>query len=154
MDTTTMLTTLEATGHISLPVAMVGDMLALDKRIKHGDDGGSGWRGDPTMGIFVNTENRKFEVWGIDARGKEYMAASHHVLDGTLLTKLVAGDYRTHDVIQEVLDSNVRLRENEAKARREHLEDIGDKMQWAMRREFAQHLGGRGGIHAIPGKKD
>jgi hypothetical protein len=152
MDCDTMISALEANGHLSVPLNFIGDMLDIDRRVKQGDE--SGWRGDPSMGLFLNPENGNFEVWGVDARGKAYLAASHHKMDHTLLIKLREGDWRKHDVIQRVLDNNASL-EATAKAKaRDEFEALADKMQWAIRRDFAQHLGGRGGIHAVPGRKE
>lgn len=143
-----MLTELEANGHLELPIAMVGDMHALDDRIKYGD-GGTGWRGDPSMGIFIDKKTGKFEVWGVDNQGKGYLAASHHVLDHTLLLKLVAGDPRKHDVIQEVLDSNQRLVDRRKAHNADLKGELADKVQWAIRRDLHN---GRGAHTAIPRK--
>ena len=150
MDTNTMISDLESNGKVSLPLAMIGDLMDIDKRIKYGDE--SGWRGDPTMCIVFNKPIKQFEVWGIDNHGNQYMAASDHVLGINLVRKLAAGDYQKHDVIQEVLDHTTKMQAAADQEKHEKFREVGEKMQWAIRREFAGHLGGRGGIHAIPGK--
>lgn len=148
MSYTNMLNELEANGHLELPIEMVGDMFALDDRIKNGD-ATMGWRGDPSMGIFVDKKSGRFEVWGIDRGGNGYLAASHHVLDQTLLRKLADGDPRHHDVVQGVLDHNARL-EAAREARNADLKaELADKVQWAIRRDVHN---GRGAHTAITRK--
>jgi len=140
-DYNPLITASDATGHIPLTLAQVGDLFDIDRRIKDGDE--SGWRGDPTMGIFVNAFTGEFEVWGIDRTGKEYKAASHHTLDHTLIIKLRDTDPRKHDVFQEVLDHNAKVKAEQKRKDDEKLAEVGDKLQWAIRQDFAQHLGGR-----------
>ena len=147
-----MISHLQATGHLTLPMAMVGDLCDIDARIKNGDE--SGWRGDPSMGVFLNAGNGQFEVWGVDRGGNEYLAASHDRLDHTLLVKLREGDPTRHDVIQRVLDANAKLEADRQATDRDAFGEVAEKIQWGIRQDFAQHLGGRGGIHAVPGKGD
>ena len=136
-----MISQLEANGVIHMSVAMLGDMHDIDQRIKYGDE--SGWRGDPSMGLFVNAITGHFEVWGIDRGGNGYLAASHDKLDHTLLIKLREGDPTRNDAFQRVLDHNAKVEADKKAAAREKLEEAGDKLQWAIRQDFSQHMGGR-----------
>lgn len=129
-----MISALEATGHVPMSVAMVGDMLDLDHRIKHGDE--SGWRGDESMGIFINKHTGWFEVWGIDRVGNQYLAASHERLDHTLLIKLREGDPRKNDVFDRVLKSNQKLKDAQKQADDDQFAEIAGKVQHAINKEF------------------
>ena len=141
--TSSLIPSMEATGRINLTMAQVGDLLDIDRRIKDGDE--SGWRGDPSMGIFVNTSTGWFEVWGYDRAGREYLAASHETLDHTLLIKLREGDMTRpgNDPFQKVLDHNAKLKADQDRREHDEFEQLADKMQWGIRQDFAQHLGGR-----------
>lgn len=146
-----MISKLEANGVVWLPTAMVADIQDLDERIKYGDE--SGWRGDPSMGIFLNRQAERFEVWGIDRSGRQYMAASHDRLDdGWIILKLLAGDPYRHDVFQETLDHNAKVRADNKAKDAEAFREVGDKLHWALRKDLG--LGDR--LHAVgaPDKKD
>lgn len=125
---------LTSTGTVPMSVAMVGDMYDLDDRIKNGDE--SGWRGDPTMCINLNTITGWWEVWGIDRAGNQYLAASHDKLDHTLLIKLREGDPRKNDVFERVLQANQKLKDDQKKADDEQFAEIAGKMQHAINKEF------------------
>lgn len=148
VDLSGMISNLEANGHLMLTTAQIGDLMDIDSRIKNGDE--SGWRGDPTMGIFINRHTGMFEVWGIDRGGNQYLAASHDKLDHTLLIKLREGDPTKHDVFQRVLDHNQKMLDDARAKERERLAEVGEKFQWAIRQDFAQHMGGRKRVHAVP----
>lgn len=148
MDTSTMISHLERNGVLELPIAMVGDLMDIDRRVKHGD-AVYGWRGDETMGVFLNALTREFEIWGIDRQGKEYLAASHHTLDQTLIRKLAEGDPRYHDQFQRVLDHNAKLVADRKARDRDEFNVVGDKIRWAIRREFHN---GRADQTSIPRK--
>jgi hypothetical protein len=138
----------EANGSVIMTVQQMGDLYDIDRRIKEGDE--SGWRGDPTMGVFFNRITNNYEVWGVDRAGNDYIAASHHKLDHTLLIKLRDGDPRKHDVFQRVLDHNAKLVADRDAADREKRAELADKMAWAIRRDFATHMGGGRRTHSIP----
>lgn len=125
---------ISSTGTVPMSIAQVGDLYDIDARIKDGDE--SGWRGDPSMGIFVNTETGMFEVWGKDRAGRDYLAASHHQLDHTLLIKLREGDPQKHDVIDRVLKHNQKLRDDQKQADDEKFAVIADKVRHAINKEF------------------
>lgn len=143
-----LLSELRANGQLWMTPADMGAMLDIDRRIKDGDE--SGWRGDPSMGLFYNQVLERFEVWGFDRAGKEYLAAAHDKLDITLVHKLRDGDPRKNDVFQRVIDNNMRLEQERARKDAERLAVVGDKLAWGIRQDFGQHLGGRKTMHAIP----
>ena len=147
VDLSGMISNLEANGHLMLTTAQIGDLMDIDSRIKNGDE--SGWRGDPTMGIFINRHTGMFEVWGIDRAGNQYLAASHDKLDHTLLIKLREGDPTKHDVFQRVLDKNQKMLADAKAKEHERFAEVGDKLQWAIKRDHGQHMGGRRRMYAV-----
>lgn len=150
MDQSTTLSAMEANGRISMSLEMYADFCDLDRRIKFGD--GNGWRGDPSMMLVFNTVKKRFEVWGIDGLGNEYEAAFDDAMSPKLLTKLRDGDWQRNDVHQRVLDNNAMVKANAEAKDRDMRGELAEKMQWAIRRDFATHLGGRGAIHSISRK--
>lgn len=151
MDTATMISDLEANGKVELPIAMIGDLMDIDVRVKYGD-AVIGWRGDPSMGVFFNQVTHEFEIWGIDRAGNDYKAASNPTLDQQLIVKLRDGDPRLGDVMQRVLDTNAKRRADAEAVDRDARGELGEKLQWAIRRDMAAHNGGRGAVHSIPRK--
>lgn len=142
-----LLSRFEANGTLWMTPAAIGAMQGIDRRIKDGDE--SGWRGDPSMGLFYNQQLHRFEVWGFDAQNKEYLAAANDNLDVRIIEQLRNGDPRLHDVFQEVLDKNARLVADREAAEKEQRAAIADKLAWGIRQDFGQHLGGRKLMHAI-----
>ena len=122
--------------------------LDIARRVQHGDEL---WRGDPQMQLRFNFLDQRFEVWGVDAEGNGYLAASHDRCDHTLLTKLAAGDWQrgkaaaAQVVLHERALEKERLRKDADKRG-----EVIDKLGWAIRRDlhgtrrtFGQ-VGGRG----------
>ena len=142
-----LLSRLEANGTLWMTPASIGAMQDLDRRIKDGDE--SGWRGDPSMGLFYNQVLNRFEVWGFDKAGKEYLAAANDHMDVRIIEQLRNGDPRLHDVFQEVLDKNAKLAADRETADREKRLEVADKLAWGIRQDFGQHLGGRKFMHAV-----
>jgi hypothetical protein len=142
-----LMSRLAANGTLWMSPAAVGAMQDIDRRIKEGDE--SGWRGDPSMGLFYNQKLHRFEVWGIDVTGKEYLAAANDDLDINLVIKLRDGDPRKNDVFQRVIDNNLKIQREADLAEAERLAAMGDKLQWAIRQDFGAHLGGRKRLHAV-----
>lgn len=129
------------------------DVFDIDKRIKHGD-GGTGWRGDPSMYLCYNPRTAMFEVWGADKMGVKYIAASHHACDQTLLMKLVAGDPTKNDVIGRVLAENAKARKDEADRIKDRQLEIADKIGHAIRKDLGHLYGSRRASHSMyDGKK-
>lgn len=117
------------------------DIFDIDRRIKYGDE--SGWRGDPTMGLFFNPELNRFEVWGIDRGGTQYIAASHHELSHEILIKLRNGDPTRNDPWQRIIDHNTKVKKEQETADRERRAEVFDKLAWAARQDFGHLYGGR-----------
>ena len=148
----TMISTLESNGVLMLDTAQIGDLQDIDKRVKFGDE--SGWRGDPTMAVFINRFTGEFEVWGVDRAGQQYKACSHHKLNTEIITKLREGDPQRNDVFQRVLDHNARVQAEKKRKDFEKFSEVAEKLQWGIRQDFAQHLGGRGRKVSFPGTKE
>lgn len=128
-------------------------VLDIDRRIKYGDE--SGWRGDPSMGLYWNPASMMYEVIGVDRTGQQYLAASHDRCDHTLLMKLVAGDPRKHNVAAEVLARNEKLRADADAAAKEKRLEVADKMHHAVKKDLGHHMGGTKRLYTVDGlKKD
>lgn len=132
-----MLSHLEANGVMWVPT----DLFDIDRRIKNGDE--SGWRGDPTMGLFYNPHLHRFEVWGIDRGGNQYLAASHHELSVEIVHKLRNGDPTRNDPWQQVLDHNAKVKAEMQQKDREKRAELADKLAWGIRQDFGHLYGGR-----------
>lgn len=141
-----MVSALEASGVMWVDSSLYD----IDRRIKDGDE--SGWRGDPTMGLFFNPHTRQFEVWGIDRAGKEYKAATHHELSVEIIHKLRNGDPTRNDVFQQVLDHNAKVEADAKQKDREARAEVFDKLAWGIRKDFGHLAGGTRRQHAIPDK--
>lgn len=138
---------LGASGRLWMTPETKGAMEDIGRRIRDGDE--SGWRGDPTMCLYLNQQTGHFEVWGIDRVGQEYMACSHPHLTIEIIHKLRDGDPQKNDVFQRVLDNNAKLAADRAQRDREKLADVADKLHWGIRQDFGPHLGGRKRLHAV-----
>jgi hypothetical protein len=152
-----MLSSLEANGVIWITQSQIGDLMDIDRRAKFGDE--SGWRGDPSFCVCINNDPASgnfgwFEVWGTDARGEHYKAASNPKLGIELIHQLRNGDPQKHDVFSEVMARNARLVADKKAADRDRLGEIAEHMQWAIRRDFHTELGtsSKADVHAIPRK--
>lgn len=141
-----MLSMLEANGVMWLPV----DIFDIDRRIKEGDE--SGWRGDPTMGLFLNPHTGMFEVWGIDRANNQYKACTHHELSVEIIHKLRDGDPIRNDPFQKVLDHNAKVKADAEAKDREGLAEVADKLAWGIRKDFGHLAGGTRRLHHIPSK--
>lgn len=129
------------------------DVLDINRRVQEGDE--SGWRGDPSMFLMWNPETDEFEVWGTDRAGVQYLAASHHRCDHTLIQKLIAGDPQKNDVIGRVMANNARLEKERSDAERDKRLEIADKLGFAIRSDLGHLYGGRNRKQSlyIPGSK-
>jgi len=135
-----------ANGTLWMTPATIGALLDIDRRVKDGDE--SGWRGDPTMGLFYNQQLARFEVWGLDVTGKEYLAAANENLDVRIIEQLRNGAPE-NDPFQRVIDNNLRIKAEAEKAERERVAALADKLAWGIRQDFGQHLGGKKIMHAV-----
>lgn len=119
------------------------EMLELDRQAKYGD-AVSGWRGDESMFVCLNAQLAGpdiVEVWGLDALGREYVAAATDATQGwrhRLLAKLVKGDWqkRAGDLVEETLAHNQRLAaEREENFRSYVREEFGPKLRFALQKD-------------------
>ena len=147
-----MLSHLEANGVLWLTQAQIGDLMDIDRRAKFGDE--SGWRGDPSFCVCINTLTGWFEVWGTDGTGLHYKAASNPKLGIELIHQLRDGDPRKHDVFDEVMKRNAQHQADKVAADRDAFEVLADKVAWGVRRTFSTELGtsSKADVHAIPRK--
>ena len=99
-------------------VELTSDVLDIGRRIREGDEL---WRGDPSMRLCWNPLTQKYEVVGVDRTGQQYLAASHHTCDQTLLIKLSEGDPTKHNVLARVMKENEQLRAAEDEIGRAHV---------------------------------
>ena len=119
------------------------EMLELDRQAKYGD-AVSGWRGDETMFVCLNAQlvgPDVVEVWGLDAHGREYVAASTDATQGwrhRLLAKLVKGDWqkRAGDLVEETLAHNAKVRADADAAFRDYVrEEFAPKLRHALQKD-------------------
>ena len=121
-----LISRLEANGQLWMTPASIGAMLDIDRRIKDGDE--SGWKGDPSMGLFYNQQLARFEVWGFDRAGKEYLACAHDHLTVEIIHKLRDGDPAKNDVFQRVIDNNLKVEADRKAKERDKLGEVSDKL--------------------------
>lgn len=115
-------------------VEMDGDVLDIGRRIREGDEL---WRGDPLMDLRYNFILERFEVWGVDANGDGYLAASAETCDHGLLMKLAAGDWqRGREAAMRVVLHERNLAAEKAKAEADARGEIVDRLGWAIRRDL------------------
>ncbi len=107
------------------------------------------------MFLMWNPGTDMFEVWGHDRAGIQYLAASHHRCDHTLIAKLIAGDPTKNDVIGRVMSHNAALEKDRADAERDKRLEIADKLGFAIRGDLGHLSGGRNRKHSlyIPGSR-
>jgi hypothetical protein len=128
------------------------DVLDIGRRITHGDEL---WRGDPTMSLSWSPASGLFEVWGLDAHGQPYLAASHERCDTQLLEKLVAGDWQRTDVFARLAQANAKADAARDAAFEDKANEAVDKLVWAVRRDAGHLYGGlRRNVWAVDGRRD
>lgn len=117
------------------------DVFDIARRIREGDE--SGWRGDPTASILFNPLTKHFEVWLIDDQNTPYIACSSSRCDHSLIVKLIEGDWQKgRRLLEEIQKKNHAARDAEKQAQREKIEEIADKMQFAIMKDLG-HLEGQ-----------
>lgn len=132
-------------GSLILPGEDVADVA---RAIKEGD-ATTGWRGDPGMALHRGERGTPREgtvaVYGFDARGERYLAATQDItLPGwrfELLKRLREGDWQRNDQFDRVDAANQKLRDEAAAEAREAKEELAEKLAWAIRRDIG-HLNG------------
>lgn len=122
------------------------DVHSVADRIKHGD-ASIGWRGDPSMDCYYNTDTETVQVFGWDGRGDQYIAAE--VIPAydqgwrhTLLKKLKDGDWQDPGLVQRRMDWMAEpQRAKEAKLE-EWQAEHAERMAWALRKDLGHMYGG------------
>jgi len=113
----------------------------IDRRIREGDEL---WRGDPDMDLRFNFILQRFEVWGLDAHGDAYIAATNERCDHELLRKLAEGDWqRGREAEMRVVLHERARRDRVAAEEREARGEAIDRLGWAIRRDLGHLEGGR-----------
>lgn len=133
-------------------MVVTSDVLEIGRRIREGDDV---WRGDASMSLCLNPgAPEPFEVWGIDARGQAYLAASAERCDQRLLERLVAGDWQHVNVFAVITAHNDKVRADHERAAQDRVDAAAERLQWAMRRDLGHLEGGTRPFQAVPGRRD
>lgn len=148
MDTATLRSHIENRTQMAL---VDHDVLDIGRRITHGDEV---WRGDPTMSLSWSPGSGMFEVWGLDAHGQPYLAATHTRCDHELVLKLVAGDWQRADVFATIDAANARRTADLEAEFADRADAFADKFAWALRRDVGHLLGGRRTTWAVDGMRD
>lgn len=131
---------------------VTSDVLEIGRRIREGDDV---WRGDPSMSLCLNPGSPEpFEVWGLDAHGTPYLAASAERCDQRILDRLVAGDWQHVNVFAAITEHNAKVDAQRQRDADDQLDAAAEKMQWAMRRDLGHLEGGTRPFQAVPGRRD
>lgn len=121
------------------------DVLGINERVRRGDPT-VGWRGDQTMDVILNTAAEKVEVWGFDRAGNRYIAASESVHHPgwrhRLLERLRDGDWQRPGRFDEIQRANDRATAARQAQVDDRLDEAGEKLHWALRRDVGQHFGG------------
>ena len=139
---------------------ITGDVLDVGRRINEGDPT-VGWEGDPTMVLAVDNEQfitdidgnmtfpqvsnpqyGWFEVWGLDAHNKAYLAACRPYCDSRLLAALAEGHWKRGDLAERIIRKNqMRVVEQERQAREQRVE-ANDKLHFALLHDIGAYEGG------------
>ena len=112
------------------------DVLDIVRRVREGDEL---WRGDPTMDVGWNFVMERFEVWGIDAEGTPYLAATAERLDHRILQKLTENDWQRGKsaVIANALAARAHRKAMEDTAAERSAEHV-DALGWAIRKDLGR----------------
>lgn len=138
------------------------DVSDIGRRLHEGDPT-VGWLGDDTLeirlAVEVDSKDRPtggeshFVVMGRDQRGNEYICLRWPRCDVSMLRALAERDTRTQNMVA-IYEQHARKAEAEkAEKIRQQFEEIGDKAQWALRRDIGHLEGGTHRHTAIDGFK-
>ena len=121
------------------------DLVSIDRRVREGDPT-VGWRGDPTMDVYVDNDAAMAYVYGFDIKGLRYRAASISTLgEGwrhDLLAKLRDGDWRDPNSINRADEANRRLDAERDYRLDQVISEVAEKFGWGLRRDVGHHFGG------------
>lgn len=139
---------------------VTGDVIDIGRRINEGDPT-VGWEGDPTMALVIDDEPYQtdpdgrpvyplipnlrygwFEVWGTDAHGEAYLAASSPTCDQNLLKALADGHWKRGSAHDRIVAENTRRAQAIAKEKAAEREEIADKLAFALHRDLGAYEGG------------
>lgn len=117
------------------------DVYDIARRIREGDE--SGWRGDPTASVMFNPLTQHFEVWMVDALNRPYIACSSSRCDHSLIIKLIEGDWQKGRKLLEDIQKKGQAAHNaKVQAERDKVEEMADKIHWAIVRDVGHLEGG------------
>lgn len=96
-----------------------------------------GWRGDPQMDVY--REGSEVKVYGFDAQGERYIAATVNMVDSdwrrTLLTKLRDGDWQRDDFLTNLNEKNAAIQRDADRQANDKIEELADRYVSAKLRE-------------------
>lgn len=118
------------------------DVLDIGNRLQQGDPT-CDWPGDPNLSLHWNEITSRFEVWHISLDGKPYLVCSAQRCDAMLLHQVIDRDNHYHDVIGELDAHNAKVAAEKQKRFADWQGEFADKFRWAIKKDLAQHLGGR-----------
>lgn len=128
-----------------LPTA---DVCSISERVQHGDPV-VGWQGDPGMDVYIDENVGEAAVYGFDANGDRYLAATVSLFDPgwrhTLLAKLRDGDWRTShgrgqfDRVSAANDAAAKAADDRLA---EHRQDLSERLAWALQRDLGPYVNG------------
>lgn len=125
-----------------------GDDLHDVAGLVQGGDALIGWRGDPTMDVYVWPEYGTVAVYGFDRGGVRYLAAQESLSNPgwrhDLLRRLRDGDYqRGDDVFADIEKKNAAAHKAADDKWDEFADEQAEKLAWALRRDVGVYVDGR-----------
>lgn len=125
-------------GYLDVPM----DVLGIARRVKEGDPT-LNWRGDPDMELCFNPHLRRFEVIGIDAHGRPFVAAHAEGVTPKLLVDLAMNDWQHGPALLNRIYADIDKAEADREsAKRDKMAEVADKMLHAARKLVRQHGSG------------
>lgn len=120
------------------------DVVGIVERVQLGDPT-AGWRGDPTMDVYVDHRSGEARVMGFDAEGNRYKVAQVRMLPGwqhALLKKLREGDWRDPELIDRQMAEMAATDTARQAVIDERMDEHAERLAWALRRDAGTHYGG------------
>lgn len=137
------------------------DVLDIARRLREGDPV-CGWRGEASATLYAlpiddPVTGKRTHLWEVecdDIAGRRYVAASLLALhvDHRIIEKMVLGDWRRGQVaIDEIANANQRLVAARERDRSDAMEEVTDKLHWAMVKDRGHMTGGTHRLHSMFG---